>query len=87
MRLDEAGVGPPHDFLELPKLAEETWIAVVHLFGGFVHERVDIPCKEVSSGSGDHEKQTHPLCTIYCLARFLRVHMLLPVVRSPILEA
>lgn len=42
MRLDETSVCCPHDLLELPELAEETWVAVVDLFRILVKLRMDV---------------------------------------------
>lgn len=42
MRFCEAGVGPPHNLLELPELAEETRVAVVDTLSTFIHLRMNI---------------------------------------------
>ena len=60
MRLNEAGICPPHDLLELPEFAEETRVAIVDLFGVRSElrmlVRLDIPKtvgKGTALGAGD----------------------------------
>ena len=47
VRLDEAGVGAPHNLLQLPEFPEETGISVVYFFCGLAEKRVlvllDVP--------------------------------------------
>jgi hypothetical protein len=38
--VDETSVGGPHDLLQLPELAKETGVAVVHLLGIFLESRM-----------------------------------------------
>jgi hypothetical protein len=40
VRVNETGVGSPHDLLQLPELAEETGVTVVDLFGIFLERRM-----------------------------------------------